>query len=94
MAKSAEPRRLRGVSCCRDEELERTDLATDNVDDERRGEGGTEDLALAEGFSADGDARARWGFILEAGDRSLPCIWSRDVREGADVKPVECVSCE
>lgn len=40
------------------------------------------------------DTCASFGGVLIAGKRSLIWIWSLDVREGAEVKLVDCVSCE
>lgn len=94
IANNADPRLFRGGSCCSDDELERTDLATVKVEDDRRGPAVTPAFGLEEGFSTATEALAYDGFSLDAGDRSLACTWSLDVRDGADVKPVDCVSCE
>jgi hypothetical protein len=89
----AEPRFFRRCACC-DDELERTEGAMDSVDDCR-------DMMLDTGrsngcssFSTEGGARASFRGALLAEGRSLGKSWSLEVREGADVKLVDCVSWE
>jgi hypothetical protein len=93
MENMAELRFFRRCACC-DDELESTEGAIDSVDD-------CLDLMPDMGrsltgscLSIEGGARVSIGVILLAEGRSLGKRWSLDVREGADVKLVDCVSWE
>jgi hypothetical protein len=89
----AELRFFRRCTCC-DDELERSEGVIDNVDD-------CLDLMPDPGrsiacsyVSTEGGARTGFGGTLFGKGRSLGKRWSLDVREGADVTLVDCVSCE
>jgi hypothetical protein len=86
---------LRGTNVDDAEESESTDWATDRFELDGLhwtpvGEASRRDS----GNSTASDIRASFGGVRIAGKRSLIRIWSLDVREGAEVKLVDCVSCE
>lgn len=94
MENSADPRLLRLVSCCSGADLVRTDLVTEGVDEGRRVSLKTDGLADVVELSAGTEGLAEARVDLAGCDRFLVCTWSFDVREGAEVKPVDWVSCE
>jgi hypothetical protein len=90
MPNKPEPRFLRRAGADAAEESESIDRETDRVE--------LESLCSMHAVSSWGatasSIRATFGGVRGAGDRSLCWIWSLDVRDGADVTLVDCVSCE
>jgi len=86
--KRFEARLRRGGGCCKDEELGKADVTTEGV--------GFACPGIAVGVEAwrGGDGRLRSGGALRKGSHCLEKSWSREVREGAEVRLVDSVSCE
>jgi hypothetical protein len=85
---------LRGAWFVDDEELERTDWVREMVEAEELCSTPTNELSTAwSSCSTVGDISAAFSGVLCA-TRSLVNAWSLEVRDGADVKLVDCVSCE